>query len=239
MRELATSGAPAAARPRARRHRQDHRPGGAGPGLARRRRHRHRAGALRGRRPGARRGHQRRRNRRSRGSRRGRPGWRGQLRDAGQAGLVARHRAGRVRAGSRRSTRRPWCSSTRPAWPPPPTWTPPSTTSLARGGCVRLVGDDRQLASVAAGGVLRDIAAPPAPSPSPRSARFSDPAEAAATLALRDGDPAALGFYADRGRIHVGDLAEAPTRPTARGPRTWRPAGAVCCSHRPATSSPS
>ena len=31
-------------------------------------------------------------------------------------------------------------------------------------------------------------------------------AEAAATLALRDGDPSAIAFYADRGRIHVGDL---------------------------------
>ena len=27
-----------------------------------------------------------------------------------------------------------------------------------------------------------------------------------ATLALRDGDPSAIAFYADRGRIHVGDL---------------------------------
>ena len=40
--------------------------------------------------------------------------------------------------------------------------------------------------------------------------RFHRPrAEAAATLAVRDGDPAALGFYADHGRIHVGDLATA------------------------------
>ncbi len=31
-------------------------------------------------------------------------------------------------------------------------------TSSARGASVRLVGDDRQLAAVAAGGVLRDIA---------------------------------------------------------------------------------
>jgi AAA domain len=35
--------------------------------------------------------------------------------------------------------------------------------------------------------------------------RFTDPAEAAATLALRDGRPQALGFYLDRQRIHVGD----------------------------------
>ena len=34
--------------------------------------------------------------------------WRGQLRDAGQARLVAGTGPRRVRAGSRRSTRRPW-----------------------------------------------------------------------------------------------------------------------------------
>ena len=37
--------------------------------------------------------------------------------------------------------------------------------------------------------------------------RFTDPAEAAASLALRDGDPTALEFYLDHGRVHVGDLA--------------------------------
>ncbi len=35
--------------------------------------------------------------------------------------------------------------------------------------------------------------------------RFTDAAEADATLALRDGRPEALGFYLDRQRIHVGD----------------------------------
>ena len=37
--------------------------------------------------------------------------------------------------------------------------------------------------------------------------RFTDPAEAAASLALREGDPEALDFYLDHGRIHVGDVA--------------------------------
>jgi AAA domain len=37
--------------------------------------------------------------------------------------------------------------------------------------------------------------------------RFTDPAEAAASLALREGKPEALGFYVDHGRVHVGDLA--------------------------------
>ncbi len=42
--------------------------------------------------------------------------------------------------------------------------------------------------------------------------RFTDPIEAAATLALRNGDPAALGFYESRHRIRAGSrdaMAEA------------------------------
>ena len=42
--------------------------------------------------------------------------------------------------------------------------------------------------------------------------RFTNPVEAAASLALRDGKPEALDFYLDHGRIHVGDLATKPTR---------------------------
>jgi hypothetical protein len=82
----------------------------------------------------------------------------------------------------------------------------------AHGGQVRLVGDDRQLASVAAGGVLRDIAHQVGAVTLSEVHRFRNPdgslnhAEAAATLALREGDPSAIAFYADRGRIHVGDL---------------------------------
>jgi len=37
--------------------------------------------------------------------------------------------------------------------------------------------------------------------------RFRDQAEGAASLALRSGDTAAIGFYLDRDRVHVGDLA--------------------------------
>ncbi|MGI8697625.1 MAG: MobF family relaxase, partial [Mycobacteriales bacterium] len=78
---------------------------------------------------------------------------------------------------------------------------------LDRGGSVRLVGDDQQLASVAAGGVLRDIAETHGSVTLSQLIRFHDPAEGAATLALRTGDPAGLGFYLDRGRVHVGDTA--------------------------------
>jgi hypothetical protein len=38
--------------------------------------------------------------------------------------------------------------------------------------------------------------------------RFTNPAEAAASLALRDGQATGLGFYRDHRRVHVGDLAQ-------------------------------
>ncbi len=92
-----------------------------------------------------------------------------------------------------------------------------STTDLAtavefitgRGGIVRLIGDDQQLAAVGAGGVLRDIAAhrrrrhphrgPPLPRP--RRGRCHPRAPRRRSHAL--------GFYADHDRIHVGDLGAA------------------------------
>jgi hypothetical protein len=80
---------------------------------------------------------------------------------------------------------------------------------VGRGGSVRLVGDDQQLAAIGAGGVLRDIQASHGAVRLSELHRFTDPAEAAATLALRDGQPEALGFYLDRRRVHVGDLTTA------------------------------
>ncbi|MFK5585091.1 MobF family relaxase [Serinicoccus sp. LYQ131] len=77
----------------------------------------------------------------------------------------------------------------------------------ARGACVRLVGDDQQLAAVGAGGVLRDIRATHGALHLSELMRFSGVAEGAATLELREGKPSALGFYLDAGRVHVGDLA--------------------------------
>jgi DNA primase catalytic core len=76
-----------------------------------------------------------------------------------------------------------------------------------RGGSVRLIGDDQQLAAIGAGGVLRDIQASHGAVRLTEPLRFSDPAEAAATLALRDGKPEAIGFYLDNQRVHVGDLS--------------------------------
>ncbi|HET7388113.1 MAG TPA: MobF family relaxase [Nocardioidaceae bacterium] len=77
--------------------------------------------------------------------------------------------------------------------------------AVARGSSVRLVGDDRQLAAIGAGGVLRDIAATHGAVRLDELVRFADPAEAQASLALREGDQSALGFYLDNDRVHVGD----------------------------------
>jgi conjugative relaxase-like TrwC/TraI family protein len=78
---------------------------------------------------------------------------------------------------------------------------------IARGGNVRLVGDDQQLAAIGAGGVLRDITQTQGALCLTELHRFTDPAEASASLALRDGDASGLDFYLDHGRVHVGDLA--------------------------------
>jgi len=78
--------------------------------------------------------------------------------------------------------------------------------ALQRGASVRLVGDDRQLAAVAAGGVLRDIQASAGAVTLAELVRFRDQAEAAAGLAIRTGDTTGLGFYIDNDRVHVGDL---------------------------------
>jgi conjugative relaxase-like TrwC/TraI family protein len=78
--------------------------------------------------------------------------------------------------------------------------------AVARGSSVRLIGDDRQLAAIGAGGVLRDIAAVHGAVRLDELVRFADPAEAEASLALREGDQSALGFYLDNDRVHVGDV---------------------------------
>ena len=81
--------------------------------------------------------------------------------------------------------------------------------AIDRGASVRLVGDDQQLAAIGAGGVLRDITHTHGALHLAELHRFTDPAEAAASLALREGDPSGLEFYLDQGRVHVGDIATA------------------------------
>ena len=81
--------------------------------------------------------------------------------------------------------------------------------AINRGASVRLIGDDQQLAAIGAGGVLRDITHTHGALHIAELYRFTNPAEAAASLDLREGKPTALTFYLSNGRIHVGDLAKA------------------------------
>ncbi|WP_375502726.1 MobF family relaxase [uncultured Jatrophihabitans sp.] len=84
---------------------------------------------------------------------------------------------------------------------------------IDRGGSIRLIGDDQQLAAIGAGGVLRDVATTHGAVTLSQVMRFTHPdtgapnhAEGAASLALRDGDTAAISYYIDNGRVHVGDI---------------------------------
>ena len=79
--------------------------------------------------------------------------------------------------------------------------------AIGRGANVRLVGDDQQLAAIGAGGVLRDIQHTYGALRLTELHRFTDPAEAAASLSLREGELSGLEFYLDHGRVHVGDVA--------------------------------
>ena len=55
---------------------------------------------------------------------------------------------------------------------------------IGRGGSIRLIGDDQQLAAIGAGGVLRDIQASYGAVRLTELHRFTDPAEAAASIAV-------------------------------------------------------
>ncbi|WP_375489903.1 MobF family relaxase [uncultured Jatrophihabitans sp.] len=85
----------------------------------------------------------------------------------------------------------------------------------ARGASVRLIGDNQQLAAIGAGGLLRDLERTYGAATLHTVRRFTLPdgrpnhGEAAASLALRDGDPIALAYYTDHRRIHVGDATTA------------------------------
>ncbi|MEU2258163.1 MobF family relaxase [Nocardia xishanensis] len=75
-----------------------------------------------------------------------------------------------------------------------------------RGATIRCIGDDHQLAAIEAGGADADMAAaaPEHAMTLTHVVRFASSAEATASLQLRDGDPAALGWYLDNGRVHAG-----------------------------------
>ena len=78
------------------------------------------------------------------------------------------------------------------------------------GGRVLLVGDDRQRAASGAGGVLRDIESSHGALMLDEVMRFQDRGvpgagglQGSATLAVRTGDPSAVGYYTDRGLIRA------------------------------------
>ena len=80
---------------------------------------------------------------------------------------------------------------------------------VTRGGAVlRLVGDPMQLSAVEAGGALRLLVHHGDAAVLGRVHRFADPAEATASLQLRRGNPAALGFYDSRSRLTDGSRQE-------------------------------
>lgn len=81
------------------------------------------------------------------------------------------------------------------------------TWLLSRGVKIAMIGDDHQLSAVAAGGIVRDLAHATDALSLSRVVRFTTASEGPASLALRGGDPASLGFYLDHDRVHVGDLA--------------------------------
>jgi len=73
-----------------------------------------------------------------------------------------------------------------------------------RGAVVRLLGDYRQLGAVESGGALRLIANESGAVELSTLYRFTNPAEAEATLKIRTGNTAGLDFYQDSGRIRHG-----------------------------------
>jgi conjugative relaxase-like TrwC/TraI family protein len=76
------------------------------------------------------------------------------------------------------------------------------------GAVVRLLGDHAQLGAVEGGGALRLITAEAGAAELTAVYRFADPAEAAATLAVRAGDSAGLDYYFTNGRVMGGSRQE-------------------------------
>jgi conjugative relaxase-like TrwC/TraI family protein len=95
----------------------------------------------------------------------------------------------------------------------------------SRGGSVRLVGDDQQLASVAAGGILRDLAHTVGAVTLTDVHRFANAAEAAATLASPSATatpPRSASTPTTTASTSATSVSP-PTRPTERGSPTGPP----------------
>ncbi|PPJ36492.1 hypothetical protein C5E45_20835, partial [Nocardia nova] len=81
------------------------------------------------------------------------------------------------------------------------------TFLMMRGATVRFLGDLEQLPAIGDGGAAADIIEVADAITLSNVVRFAEPAEAAASLLLREGDPAGFGFHLDRGRVHAGSRA--------------------------------
>jgi hypothetical protein len=90
--------------------------------------------------------------------------------------------------------------------------------ALRRGADVRLVGDDKQLGAVEAGGAIRLIAHDVGAVRFREVLRFTDPDQAAASLHIRDANPVGLGYYLNHNWVAGG------SRETMRdaAQRAWR-----------------
>ncbi|SDD56243.1 MobF family relaxase [Actinokineospora iranica] len=90
--------------------------------------------------------------------------------------------------------------------------------ALQRGADVRLVGDDRQLSAVEAGGAIRWFAHLNGALRLRQVVRFHDREQGAASLLLHESNPAGLDYYFDRGWVSEG------SRETIRDAahRAWR-----------------
>jgi conjugative relaxase-like TrwC/TraI family protein len=78
------------------------------------------------------------------------------------------------------------------------------TIAERHGANVLLLGDYRQLGAVESGGAFRLLAHEAGATELDTLHRFSNPAEAQATSAIRTGDTTGLDFYQQQGRIHGG-----------------------------------
>ena len=110
--------------------------------------------------------------------------------------------------------------------------------AIDRGASVRLVGDDQQLAAIGAGGVLRDIKQTHGALHLAELHRFTNPAEAAASLALREGKPTRSTSTSITDVSMSATSPRPPRMPFTLGFPTERPGSTRSCSPPPASWSP-
>lgn len=78
--------------------------------------------------------------------------------------------------------------------------------ALGKGADVRLIGDDRQLAAVEAGGAIRLLAHEVGAIRLREVVRFTDRQQAAASLQIREGNTTGIDYYRDQGWIRGGSI---------------------------------